>query len=56
MIGHYGYDYPGHQTLRYRMAAQALIWETTGGQIVEFWTEASGWGDYINIDAEKMKL
>lgn len=38
------------------MAAQALIWETTGGQIVEFWTQASGYGDYINIDAEKMKL
>ena len=56
LIGHYGYDYPGHQTLRYRMAAQALIWETTGGQIVEFWTEASGWGDYINIDAEKNEI
>lgn len=55
LIGHYGYDYPGHQTLRYRMATQALIWETTGGQIVEFWTQASGHGDYINIDAEKMK-
>ena len=23
LIGHYGYDYPGHQTLRYRMATQA---------------------------------
>lgn len=56
LIGHYGYDYPGHQTLRYRMAAQALIWETTGGQIVEFWTKASGWGDYINIDAEKNEI
>ena len=50
LIGHYGYDYPGHQTLRYRMAAQALIWETTGGQIVEFWTQASGYGDYIKGD------
>ena len=56
LIGHYGYDYPGHQTLRYRMAAQALIWETTGGQIVEFWTQASGYGDYINIDAEKNEI
>ena len=25
LIGHYGYDYPGHQTLRYRMAAQSQI-------------------------------
>ncbi|MBQ8206485.1 MAG: thioester domain-containing protein [Bacilli bacterium] len=43
LIGHYGYDYPGHQTLRYRMATQALIWETTGGQILEFWTEQYGY-------------
>ena len=56
LIGYYGYEYPGHHTLRYRMAAQALIWETTGGQIVEFWTEASGWGDYINIDYEKNEI
>lgn len=56
LIGHYGYDYPGHQTLRYRMAAQSLIWETTGGQIIEFWTEASGWGDYININKERNEI
>ncbi len=56
LIGHYGYDYPGHQTLRYRMATQALIWETTGGQIVEFWTEQYGYGDYININAEKNEI
>ncbi|MDO4962794.1 MAG: SpaA isopeptide-forming pilin-related protein [bacterium] len=56
LIGHYGYDYPGHQTIRYRMAAQALIWETVGGQIIEYWTEASGWGDYINVDAERNEI
>lgn len=56
LIGHYGYDYPGHQTLRYRMATQALIWETTGGQIIEFWTEQYGYGDYININAEKNEI
>lgn len=56
LYGYYGYDYPGHQTLRYRMAAQALIWEETGGQIIEFWTEASGWGDYININKEKNEI
>ena len=56
LYGYYGYDYPGHNTLRYRMAAQALIWETTGGQIIEYWTEASGWGDYINVDKEKNEI
>jgi len=56
LIGHYGYNYPGHQTLRYRMATQALIWEETGGQILEFWTEASGWGDYINLNYERNEI
>ena len=34
LYGYYGYEYPGHHTLEYRMAAQALIWEETGGQII----------------------
>lgn len=53
LIGYYGYEHPSHKTLRYRMAAQALIWETVGGQIVEYWTEQYGYGDYININKEK---
>lgn len=53
LIGYYGYEYPGHHTLEYRMAAQALIWETTGGQIIEYWTERYGYGDYININKYK---
>lgn len=56
LIGYYGYNYPGHQTLRYRMATQALIWETTGGQIIEYWTEASGWGDFINVNYERNEI
>ena len=56
LIGHYGYDYPGHQTLRYRMATQSLIWEETGGQIVEFWTEKSGFGDFINLNYERNQI
>ncbi len=55
-VAYYGYEYPGHNTLRYRMATQALIWEKLGGQIIEFWTEASGHGDYINIDYEKNEI
>lgn len=56
LIGYYGYDYNGHQTLKYRMATQALIWEETGGQIVEFWTQRYGYGNYINIDSEKNEI
>ena len=56
LYGYYGYDYLGHNTLRYRMAAQALIWEETGGQIIEFWTERYGYGNFINIDYEKNEI
>ena len=56
LIGHYGYDYPGHKTLRYRIATQALIWEVTGGQIVEWWTEKYGYGDYLSYDKEKKEI
>ncbi len=56
LIGHYGYDYPNHQTLRYRMATQALIWETITGYHVDYFTENYGYGDYINIDYEKNEI
>jgi len=56
LIGYYGYDYPNHQTLEYRMATQALIWELISGQIVEFWTGPSGSGNNINVDVEKDEI
>ena len=56
LIGYYGYDYPGHQTQRFRLATQSLIWETTSGQIIELWTEIGGYGDYINVDYERNEI
>lgn len=56
LIGFYGYDYPDHQTLRYRMATQALIWEVVSGQIIEFWTERYGYGNYIDLTKEKNNI
>lgn len=56
LYGYYGYDYPGHNTMRYRMAAQSLIWEEVGGQIVEFWTEQYGYGDFINLNYERNQI
>lgn len=56
LIGYYGYDYPTHKTLRYRMAAQALIWELTGNGKVEYWTKPSGHGDFIDISTEKNEI
>lgn len=56
LIGYYGYDFPGHNTLKYRMATQALIWEKTGGQTIEFWTQRYGYGDYIDVSKEKNEI
>ncbi len=56
LIGHYGFDYPGHQTQKYRMATQALIWETITGYNVNFYTENYGWGDYIDVSYEREQI
>ncbi|MBE6152740.1 MAG: hypothetical protein E7166_00740 [Firmicutes bacterium] len=56
LIGYYGYDYPSHQTVRYRMATQALIWEAVGSESVTYWTEPKGNGSLINIDYEKNQI
>jgi len=56
LIGYYGYDYPGHQTQRYRLATQSLIWEVTSGQIIELWTEIGGYGDFINLNYERNQI
>ena len=56
LIGHYGYDYPGHQTQKYRMATQALIWETSKNLKVEFYTKANGQGSHIDISKERNEI
>lgn len=56
LIGHFGYDYPGHGTDRYFLAAQELIWETIGRNEVYFTTGINDTGDMINIDYEKNEI
>lgn len=53
LIGYYGYNYTSHDTVRYRMATQALIWEYTGNKIIEFYTKQYGYGEYIDVSYEK---
>ena len=56
LIGYYGREYPGHNTVRYSMAAQSLIWEAIGGQTVTFWTGPNGTGSEIDISYEKTAI
>lgn len=55
LIGHYGYGYFNHDTLNYRIATQALIWETLGKNI-EFYTKQYGYGDIIDVSKEKNEI
>ena len=56
LYGYYGREYPGHDNVRYSMAAQSLIWEAAGGQKVTFWTGKNGTGKEIDVTSEKNEI
>ena len=56
LIGYYGREYPGHDDVRYSMAAQALIWELTGTGNVTFWTERYEKGTKIDVSKEREEI
>lgn len=53
LYAYYGYTYKNHNTLKYRMATQALIWEEISKQTTNYYTKQYGYGEYININEEK---
>lgn len=56
-IGYYGYEYPGHQTNYYYIAAQELIWKAVMPDIEVTWTTGENMtGDVININKEKEEI
>ena len=56
LIGYYGRDYPGHDSIRYSMATQALIWELTGADSVTFWTKLNAKGEEIDVTNERNEI
>lgn len=56
LIGHYGFDYPGHESLLYRMATQALIWETVTGTNLAYSTYYNRGGTIIDDSAEREEI
>ena len=56
LIGYYGREYPGHDNVRYSMAAQALIWELTGYDTVTFWTALNEKGMEIDVSKERNEI
>ena len=52
IVAYYGYDYPGHNTVEYYMAAQELIWEKISDVDVT-WVDGVLTTNYVNIESEK---
>ena len=55
-IGYFGYEYPGHQNVRYYMAAQELIWQTIRPIYASWYTGPDGSGSVIDISTEKNEI
>ena len=55
-IGYFGYEYTSHQTPRYYIATQELIWETIGGADVYWTTGPNGSGSVIDVSKEKNEI
>ena len=56
-VGYYGYEYPGHQTDRYYIAAQELIWKIVRPDIEVSWTTGiNKSGSVIDVSAEKEEI
>ena len=56
LIAYYGYNYPGHQTLEYRAATQALIWESVAGGTVRLFSQHFAAGNQLSIINEKNEI
>ena len=56
LIAYYGYEYPGHQTLKYRAATQAMLWETVGTSRVTYSSQRWASGTIYNVDSERNEI
>ncbi|MDO5568748.1 MAG: SpaA isopeptide-forming pilin-related protein [bacterium] len=52
LIAYYGFEFPGHQTTKFRVATQKMLWESVSDFHFEYYTERYGNGSYINLSPE----
>lgn len=55
LIAYYGYDYPGHNTDNYYMAAQELMWNKLDNTDIK-WVLNMVPNNYINVEKEKNRI
>ena len=58
LIAYFGYNYPGHNTQKYRSATQGLIWKEYFGENswYKFSTEKNGAGEIFDVSAEDQEI
>ena len=56
LVAYYGYDYSGHQTMNYYLAAQELMWERITGRSTKWVTGADVNGPEVNVTVEKNEI
>lgn len=56
LVAYYGYQYPSHQTTKYYLATQELIWRYLGLKELYWTTKAEHQGERINVEAEKKEI
>lgn len=56
-VGYFGYEYPGHGTDKYWLAAQKLIWEKVNPNVsVKFTTGQNGSGNIVDLSKETNEI
>jgi len=55
-LGYYGYEYPNHQTDKYYIATQELIWKAVAPVNIKWTTGQNNTGSTINVEKEKQEI
>ena len=56
LVAYYAYDYEGHNTMNYYLAAQELMWEKISGREVHWVTELRTDGPEYDVSSEKQEI
>lgn len=56
LVSYYGYDYPGHNTDKYYMATQELIWKRLSNNVKVSWVRNLNPSDKIDVSSEKENI
>ncbi len=56
LIAHYGYQYEGHNTLKYYMATQELIWSFSDDEYIKWTVGDTSNTEQIDIEKEKNEI